>query len=122
MALAVLFTHETDYLSKIQPQNLEAELKGVAAGIASYAPVFVTQDEGVRYVRATKTSQIQACEYSPQNQTIDVLFSGYADVPTSFYVFYDLDGEIQSTMVQVSAFQRGSSITYPLSDHQTPKE
>jgi hypothetical protein len=112
MALAVLFTHETDYLSKIQPQNLEKELKGVMAGLADYQPVHVTQDEGFRYVRATKTSHFRTCNFYPQSQTIEAVFSGYADVATSFKVFYDAHGEIQTKTVAIPAFQQETKVTF----------
>ena len=117
MALAVLFTHETDYLSKIQPQNLEKELKGVVSGIANYQPVYVTQDEGFRYVRATKTSHFRSCTFYPQSQTIEAIFAGYADTATSFQVFYDVKGEVLSETVAIPAFQKETKVTFLLPQH-----
>jgi hypothetical protein len=116
MALAVLFTHETDYLCKIQPQNLERELRAVSNGIEQYAPLHVTQDDGFRYVRATKTSHFRSCVFYPQSRTIQAIFSGYAEVPTSFYVFYDIDGAILSTTAGIPAFQNETNVTFTLAE------
>jgi hypothetical protein len=47
----------------------------------------VTLDEGIRYVRATRTSRLVACHYDAVTGGIAATFTGYADVPTHFYLF-----------------------------------
>jgi hypothetical protein len=86
-ALAVLFTHETDYIYKISPTDWEAQLAIIANGIAGRQPIFVTLDEGIRRVRATKTSRLEAAAYDLASGQVSVRFSGSADAPTGYYVF-----------------------------------
>jgi hypothetical protein len=114
MALAVLFTHETDHLSKIQPDHLEKELFGVASGISNYQPQHVTQDDGFKYVRATHTSRIESAVYDPHKRMMDIRFTGYADVPTSFQVYSDTHAEIRSEIVPVPAFKNHVQVTHIL--------
>ncbi len=106
MALPTLFTHETDYVYKIRPENWIEIFKGIARGIASYKPLQVTLDDGMRAVRATKTSTFSECLYEPQTGEIQAVFSGQTDVPTSFYVFTEAGREIASQMVEVPVFRK----------------
>jgi hypothetical protein len=105
MALPTLFTHETDFIYKIRPENWHEILKRIAQGVAAYNPLQVTLDDGMRSVRATKTSTFKECFYEPETCEIQAVFTGQTDVPTSFYVFTEADQGIASTMVQVPVFK-----------------
>ena len=121
MALPVLFTHETDYIYKIQPETWAEEIKQIAAGIRGYDPIYVTPDEGIRYVRATQTSRLEACEYHPDNNEINARFSGRADRSTYFYVFADAGDELVSQLVETPAFDDGLEIRQRISRDKNRK-
>ncbi len=89
MALGVLFTHETDHLWKIPTAKLRAELRGVVQGLAGRAPRFVTLEEGIRAVRATRTARITAVHHDPARGAVSVTFTGHAVDPTSFMLLTD---------------------------------
>jgi hypothetical protein len=102
MALAVLFTHETDHIWTIEPENFRGELAGVINGIADRNPVQVTMDRGVRYVRATKTSRLISAE--SRGGRVTARFSGRTDVPTHFHLFTERKGRILKRLVPVRPF------------------
>ena len=114
MALAVLFTHETDYIYKIRPDVWAKEMEQITAGIGGYDPIYVTLDEGVRYVRATRTSRLKSCRCDVATGEITAIFDGYADVPTHFYLFTEAGGEIAPELVGVPAFQGEVVITHKI--------
>jgi hypothetical protein len=109
-ALPVLFTHETDYIYKISPDAWDGQLARITSGLSAYKLIFVTLDEGVRYVRATKTSRLVSADYDPATRQITAHFTGYTDMPTYFHVF-NKEGEISSTLVEVSPFEDGCVFT-----------
>jgi hypothetical protein len=114
LALAVLFTHETDYLWKIAPAIWEEELKKITAEIASERPRYVTLDEGVRYVRATYTSRLASAQWESETGTVKAAFQGHADLPTHFFMFTEERDEIQSTLIEVPAFEIGLEVSQRL--------
>jgi hypothetical protein len=115
MALSVLFTHETDYLMHIRPENWSKIIKGVANGIAHYQPIHLTLDEGVRYVRAVRMSRFRSCSYDDKKDQVIAQFTGKTDLPTHFYLFTQ-DGEnINSTLVEVPVFDGQIDITCRIS-------
>jgi hypothetical protein len=101
MALAVLFTHETDHIHKIQPDRWAAAIAGVVAGIASYDPIYATLDEAVRYVRATRTSRLQTCRYDPATGQVIASVVGHSDVLTHFHLFGEVGDEMAVTLVGI---------------------
>lgn len=111
MALAVLFTHETDFLWKIQPDHWAEEIAKIASEISEYHPIYVTMDEGVRFVRATKTSRLTSFAWDESRRNIEATFSGYSDLPTHFYVFTETSGEIAARLVEIPAFQNKMVVT-----------
>jgi len=111
MALAVLFTHETDHLYRIRPDAWAAEVEQTARGIAAYDPIYVTLDDGIRYVRATRTSRLRSCSFHPGGGEVEATFLGSADVPTHFYLFTEEGGEINSRLVQVPSFDGRTVVT-----------
>jgi hypothetical protein len=102
MALAVLFTHEGDHIVRISPQEWPEKIGGVAAGIADYDPIYVTIDEGISYVRATRTSRLRSCECD--GGTVTAMLTGMSDMETHFQLFTDEGGEIVRTLVPIPAF------------------
>ena len=111
MALAVLFTHETDHIYKIRPEIWVDEVAGVAAGIADCDPLYVTLDEGVRYVRATKTSRLRSCRCDAATGEVIAAFTGQADVPTHFYLYAEAGDEIVSSLMDVPAFEGEATVS-----------
>lgn len=82
MALASLFTHETDYIYKISPQNWSAIMSGINRGIAHYNALQVTLDDGMRCLRATRTSQLQSIWFDPQSNLLTAHLTGHSESPT----------------------------------------
>ena len=111
MALAVLFTHETDRIYRIPPEVWPEKIGGVAAGIADYDPIYVTLDDGARYVRATRTSRLESCAYDPCKRELTATLAGYADVDTHFQLFTEEAGEISRTLVRIPAFKGRTTVT-----------
>ncbi len=109
MALAVLFTHETDYISKVRPENWDLLLKKITNGIADYNPIFMSMDSALSYVRATKTSKFVYYDLTLDKKGIKAHFSGKADVPTHFYLFTEDVNGIHSHLINIPDFN--SSIT-----------
>jgi hypothetical protein len=103
-ALPVLFTHETDYIYKIPPAAWEAQIALIASGITDYRPIFVTLDEGVRRVRATKTSRLESASFDPVTGQVTVHFGGQADAPTGFYLFRD--EQLTSSFIEIPPFDQ----------------
>ena len=108
-AMPVLFTHETDYIYKISPEAWEAQLARIASGLSAYKPIFVTLDEGIRYVRATKTSRLASAAYDPVTHEVTAHFTGHTDVLTHFHLFTS-EYEITSRLVEVAPFKDGRTI------------
>jgi hypothetical protein len=53
LALAVLFTHETDYIYRIKPGNWNSELKQISDQIAEYKTRYMLLDDAMRLVKHT---------------------------------------------------------------------
>ncbi len=109
-ALAVLFTHETDYLFRIEPKNWDRELKLVSEGIADYNPIYLTMDDALRIVRAHRTSKMKSCTYEASSGTVEAELVGSADVPTGFYLFTRQDDNITSALIKVPPFEGGTVV------------
>jgi hypothetical protein len=103
-ALPVLFTHETDYIYKISPEAWETQLARIASGLSGYNPIYVTLDEGIRYVRATTTSRLASAGYDPASREVTAHFTGQTDVITYFHLFTN-EQEITSRLVEVPSFE-----------------
>ncbi len=109
-ALAVLFTHETDFIYKITPENWDKEIKAIAEGITDYNPIYMTTDDALKLVRAHRTSKLASCMYDPSARTVKAELTGITDVPTSFYL-YSADGDgIGSQLIEVPVFSEKTII------------
>lgn len=109
-ALAVLFTHETDFIYKIRPENWEKELKAVAEAIADYDPIYLTTDDALKIVRAYRSSKLASCTYDRSAHTVKAELTGDTDVPTSFYLYSDDGDSIGSQLVEVPVFSEKTII------------
>jgi hypothetical protein len=110
-ALPVLFTHETDYIYKISPAAWDGQLERISSGLSAYNPIYVTLDEGVRYVRATKTSRLESATYDPARREVAVHFAGQADVLTHYHLFTS-EEEISARLVEVPPFTDGCVVKH----------
>lgn len=111
MALAVLFTHETDYIYLIRPENWEKELQLIVEGIQSYDPIYLTSDEALKIVRATRTSRIHDIGHSTDKRTITISFTGKTDVPTFCWLFNEKQSEITRELIEIPAFKQDTVVT-----------
>jgi hypothetical protein len=105
MALASLFTHETDYIYRITPENWDKELQLVTEGIKSFKPLYLTADDGLRIVRCTKTSKLQDIKYNTAERSMQVSLTGKTDVTSYFYLFTEEKGNITYELQKVPAFE-----------------
>ena len=84
---AVLFTHESDHIQHLQPDNWDRILRGVMTGLEPYKPIPVTLDFLAQYLRALKTSRLAGTSYDPRSRRGTLELTGDSDVTTKFYVF-----------------------------------
>jgi hypothetical protein len=84
---AVLFTHESDHLQHLQPDEWDRILQGVMTGLEPYKPVPVTLDFLAQYLRALKTSVLLSTSYDRRSRRGTLELTGHSDVTTKFYVF-----------------------------------
>jgi hypothetical protein len=104
MAMASLFTHETDFIFQISPERWAQIIAGVARGIEGYDPIQMTLDAGMRYLRATKTARLASARYTPESGMVTAVLEGQADVLTHFYLFTGEGNIIDSRLVEVPQF------------------
>jgi hypothetical protein len=104
MAPAFLFTHETDFIYRITPENWDKELQLVTEGIKSFNPIYLTIDDGVRLVRCTKTSTIGDIQYNNADKSLRVGLTGKTDMESYFYLFTENDGEVRHELVKIPVF------------------
>lgn len=112
MALAVLFTHEEVYLSGIKPENVEVIFSKVSQGIKEYAPIYMTMDDALDYVRATKTSQIDGVKKNVNS--ISVYFKGNSKVKSGYYISDEQNNQINLIFNDIPAFEDNCSFTFNL--------
>ncbi|NLE45581.1 MAG: hypothetical protein GX620_12745 [Chloroflexi bacterium] len=101
MAMATLFTHETDYLCKISPENWRIIMEAVTRELAPYNPRMVTLDEGACIQRATRTARLTHVSRARSGE-FTARFSTPAECPTTMYCF-DTDS-LDGHLIDVPAF------------------
>jgi hypothetical protein len=111
MAMAVLFTHETDYIYRIKPENWESEIRLVTEGIKNYNPVYLTTDDAVKIVRTTKTCVISGVTYDTGQNKLIVTLKGISDIPSTLWVFTEKNGNIIQKLFTTPAFVGTTDIT-----------
>jgi len=111
----VLFTHESDHIQHLSPQDWDHILKGVVDGLQDYHPIPVTLDYLSQYLRALNTSKISSARAEPGTNEILLEFEGSADLPTRFWVFNLDRGRITGQELEVEAFQGKTRFKRPVS-------
>ena len=104
-ALPVLFTHETDYIYRISPENWDKQLRLVHNGIAGFNPIYLTMDEALRIVRSQFTSKLERVTYHSSEEKLMVDFSGSADSDHYIMLFTDAPGGIRQNLIKLEAYQ-----------------
>jgi len=102
---AVLFTHETDHISKIEPENWDKIFSKISDGIAGYEPVYLTIDEALKIVRSFHTSEIESGDYNESSGELTVNMSGKTDSPTSIFVYVQNNGKVIEKQIDIPAFE-----------------
>lgn len=115
-ALAVLFTHETDYIYNVEPENWDQIFNKISGKISIYNPVLLTTDEALQILRAFQTSEIQYAVYDRKSGKISVQMKGNTDVPTSVFVYTDSDETVREELIEIPAFQNEVSQNFVLSN------
>lgn len=109
---AVLFTHESDYIQHIPPDDWALILKGVDEELAPDKPVKVTLEHVAQYLRALRTSRIESASFESNSQEGFTVLSGSADMPTKFYVWQsDSAGPVASEH-EVPVFRGGVRVRW----------
>lgn len=103
--MAVLFTHEADYIFNVKPENWDAILKKVSAGIAHFDPIYLTTDDGLKIQRAFYTSGISDSRYDPKTGELQIKMSGKTDVKTNVFVYTDNDHTVNEKLVEIPVFE-----------------
>ena len=115
-ALAVLFTHETDYIYKIEPENWDQIFNIISGKISVYNPVLLTTDEALKILRAFQTSEIQNAVYDQKSGKVSLQMKGKTDVPTSVFVYTDQDETVREELIEIPVFQNELSKGFVLSN------
>ncbi|MFN2154937.1 MAG: hypothetical protein ACK2UX_06850, partial [Anaerolineae bacterium] len=113
MVLAVLFTHDV-HIQAIDPANMDLILAGITSNLTPYDPQFVTMDHACQYVRATYMSDIVATAYDPGTGELTVSLDGETDMPTQFYLFTEVGGEIVQELIDVPELSGPTDVVHPL--------
>jgi hypothetical protein len=112
MAMASLFTHETDHIYKISPDHWRQIVKNTANGIAGYQPVLVTLDEGMRRLRDTVTARMSSGEYDIERREVTIRLQGHADTAGAALLFVQEDEE--GRWIDTPAFDGTTAISVPV--------
>jgi len=121
MALAVLFTHETDYIFRIKPECWEEELRLISSGISDYNPMMLTMDEALKIVRAHKTSNLSKSSFYKAKDRIDISLEGDADTKSFVYLFTGEKENISQRLVEIPEFKGSIKVTLSMkSDNPIP--
>jgi hypothetical protein len=110
MDLAVLFTHETDYIYRISPGNWDRQLAMIVDGINDFHPMMMTSDDALKIVRAQKTSQLTDARTNRKGGDMVITLSGNTDTGTYVYLFEEKEGEIRQTLHPVPEFNGGTDV------------
>ena len=113
MDMAVLFTHETDYIYRINHENWDKQMKLVAEGIRYNHPMLMTSDDALRIDRAHKTSHLVNGTFYPADGSISMTLSGNTETITYLYVFKEMNGRIEKKLVEIPEFTDHSGLSIP---------
>lgn len=114
LALAVLFTHETDYIYRINPANWDQEMKGISEGIAEYQPRYMLLDDAIRLVRTYHTSRTESILYYPEKNIVKIDFTGSTDVSSFVILFNEKDEIITTEYLDIKPFLNDTIIKFKI--------
>lgn len=114
LALAVLFTHETDYIYRIRPENWDSEMKQISEGIAEYQPRYMLLDDAMQLVKTYHTSRLESVLYDSSNGSVDVNFTGYSEASSSVTLFNEKEDRIISEYIDIKPFKKDTVISLKL--------
>ena len=114
LALAILFTHETDYIYRIKPENWDSEMKQISEGIAEYEPRYMLLDDAIQLVRTYHTSRPESASFNSGNGTFDIHFTGYSDAPSSITLFTENGDGINTEYVNIKPFNKNKVVKFKL--------
>jgi hypothetical protein len=114
LALAVLFTHETDYIYRIEPKNWDLIMKGISEGINEYQPHYMLLDDAMGLVRTYHTSHPVSASFNPGNGSMRIHFTGYSDVASSVTVFTENEDHISAEYMKILPFQKDTTIEFEI--------
>ena len=109
-SLAVLFTHETDYIFRVRPENWDAIFRKISQGIAQYNPVYMTTDEALKILRAHHTSAIKNSSFNEGTGELQIIMSGHTDVPTNVFVYTEVNNEVKEMLVEIPVFKDSTKV------------
>ena len=101
----VLFTHESDHIQHIPPDDWRNILQGVMDGLRDYQPTPITLDELCQYMRALKTSRISMVGYDPESREGWTELEGASDMTTKFYVYENSGSEPMARELSAPPFE-----------------
>jgi hypothetical protein len=110
-ALAVLFTHETDFIYAIEPEKWDKELELISQEISSYNPVYMTLDGAFAVVKAYVSSNISSLEFEAESKSFSITLEGKAKVKTWMQIFTEQDNIIKSEFRLIPSFSGTNQIT-----------
>ncbi len=101
MTLSSLFTHETDYIQYITPDNWRSIVGGVMDGISAYEPLSMTTEEAYRYVRARTGIRL---EHAVQRDAaVHIGVCGHSDMPVKAHVFVEEGDATRGSLHDIQA-------------------
>lgn len=115
-SLAVLFTHETDYIFRVKPENWDAIFRKISQGIAPYNPVYMTVDDALKIIRAHHTSAIRHSSFNPEKGKLEISLTGHTDVPTNVFVYREVNNEVREMPVEIPVFEDSIKIEVKLDE------
>ncbi len=113
MALASLFTHETDFIYRIKPESWEEQFKIISKGISNYKPMMLNLDEALKIVRAHKTSHLAKSEFNKGTNTsnINITVEGTTDTISFAYVYTGKNGNINQRLIEIPEFKGSKMVS-----------
>ncbi|MFC2087886.1 hypothetical protein ACFLSA_06990 [Bacteroidota bacterium] len=115
-SLAVLFTHETDYIFAIKPENWDRIFNKISDGISKYDPIYLPVEEALKMVRAFHNSEIKTGKYDAATGELTIQMSGNTDVPTSVFVYTEDNERIVEKSIEIPVFDKSVVEVYHLTN------
>ncbi len=113
-AVGVLFTHESDFIYKIKPENWDTVISRISDGISGFNPVMLTTDEALKTLRAFRNSEVQSVGYNRNKNEVTIRIKGKTDVATSVFVYTEHQGNIIEMLVEIPEFENETTRIFQL--------